>query len=266
MVRNVIIGLVLLIICTGLGVLGAVIYTGTQKTLYTSKVVVRVYDPTNVTSSTAGRVDPARLVPLEVSYAQSRQVSDLAEAALKANNTTYDHVTWTGAADQDAISVTCFAAHPAATVTCAEEFASDYIRIRRGDVSTPLVATAKSTDGQIDKLRKDASVVQSSIAGADPTRAADAIRAALAQQAAILDQITTLTQQANLTRQQAASLAANFDIVQHAAVPTSKVSPTGSRNLTLGLLAGLALGVALLLVWQQIGSVLRAQHTASGTN
>lgn len=259
-VRTAVLGIVLFVVCVGLGVGGAIVYTGTQPTLYASKSVVQVYSPASLTTQNATKVDPTRLVSIEVTYAQSQDVSDAADKALGADGVTFDHVDWAALKDQDAISVTCFAGRAGDAVRCADGYAAAYIANRTANVPQSLNAAADALQSKIDTTQAQADALGRLVAITDPRTQPAKSKEYAAKQAALLSRITQFTQTVNQDRAQAKALAAAYKVVQPAPTPTGKASPTPSRNLTIGLIGGAVLGIALLLVWQQLATLSRARR------
>lgn len=259
-VRKVLLSALLFLVCVGIGVGAAVVYTRMQPSLYSSKSVVRVFDPASLPSPNPTKVDPTRLVSLEVTYAQSQDVSSVADQAIGAAGARFDHVDWAALKDQDAIAVTCFAARPGDAVRCAGEYATAYIANRTASVPQSLNAAADLVQAKIDTTQAQADALGRLVAGTDPRTQPAKSKEYAAKQAALQSRITQLTQVVNQDRAQAQALAASFKVVQPAPFPTSKASPTPSRNYTIGLLGGAVLGLALLLVWQQIATLRGARH------
>ena len=231
----------IVIVALAVGLAGSWAYTVHVPRLYASTAVVRVYNPYRVSGSQFGQVDPTAIVALELNYATSSTVTRAARSQLDQSRVGYDHISWRPLTSQDSLSLTCYAGVASNSVDCAQSFAQQYVDSRR-------TAAVSALNAQVDDIQREVTHLDRLVAGLPGGGAAAApSKADVAQQTAYLARISSLTDDAQNLKMQAATLAQNYEVAKPPTFPHSIATPAVRRDLAIGGLAGLLVGVGLVL-------------------
>jgi uncharacterized protein involved in exopolysaccharide biosynthesis len=242
------IGLGLVVVFGILGFAAALVYDQVSPHLYASDAVIRVYNPYRLSGSQFGQVDPITITSLELQYAKSKVMEDAAKDALE--DVDYTEVDWTAQPAAATLTVKCFTEHAQDSTKCAKTFADVYTQRRSDEIAAPLEKQIDELGQKIDQLTQKVKVLQAKIkAQPGPEgKPTDANRGRLSQQTALLEQISDLSQAQQTAHNQAATVAQNYEVVSEPTIPSELAKPTTARNLAIGTVAGLLLGLLLVLV------------------
>jgi capsular exopolysaccharide synthesis family protein len=185
----------------------------------------------------------------EQALAASPAVQVLAEqAATQAGVTSPDDgsVSTDVPLDTPILDISYAAADPQQAADWAHAYAQGYIQYRENQAAAAYAAAKKGIDDQITVKQADLATEQAQLATA-PKSQITAINQSIAQSEALIKTLTA--QEANLPFPVTTTAA---ESIAPAAVPSAPYAPNWFRNLALALLAGLALGFAVVFIRERL--------------
>lgn len=258
-----VVGFLIVAVLAGLGFAAGQQLSSDTAALYSSKAVVRVYNPYRLSGSQFGQVDPVTIVNLERQYAGSKALERAVETRLTRRGVFYDHVVWTSQADAATVTVQCFAAEAVASSTCAQQYADTYVTTRATAISRPLNKQAANLGATLARLDKGVTSLQDRVSADGTQSGSDKNRGLLAQQNTLLGQVEQLTITRQQVQAQADILSGNYQVVTAARTPTTLTTPNTLRNEAVGVGVGFLLGLALYLALSSAG--VRRSRPGTGT-
>lgn len=242
----------------------AYVHATSQKDMYESTALVRVFDP-NATGIDAApgaggaRVDPTREVQIQVLYAQSAQITDDMKKRMGVDASRVTTTSVSGSTDNDTISLSVQSPKKTVARRAAQLYAEIYVQQRRA-------AIAQRYALQVDKLRSQSMDLQSQIGVLDRQIAAlqpanrivdafgrpvvvpqsDVVQNLDSQRSAMVNKYTDLVTQASAGEVAATNAQSGVTIVQTASDPTDPVSPLPKRDAAIGAAVGFLLGLGLV--------------------
>jgi capsular exopolysaccharide synthesis family protein len=183
------------------------------------------------TSSFTPSTDPQRQADTDVKLASQREVAQRAAAVLHLPvDTVANAVSVAPNGQSDLVDINVTDPSPAQAARIANAFADEYIVYSRDADRQQVVGAQTLVQHELDALP---ATDRAGVAGA---------------------QLRKQVQQLNLL---AAVQTGNAVVAHHAQVPTSPSSPHPKRNAVLGLIVGIALGLALVFLAEQFGRRIR---------
>ncbi|MDQ3983051.1 MAG: polysaccharide biosynthesis tyrosine autokinase [Actinomycetota bacterium] len=136
----------------------------------------------------------------------------------------------------------------------SQTYAEAYLDFRRKEVVNDLVASSEAVQQQIDRLNNQLQGLDEKIAAAGETPRATTLQT---RASAVIGQIAILRQQlSDLTPPERLRVG---QIVEPADVPSAPASPNHLTNGVLGLIGGLALGIAAVFLRERLDDRLRGR-------
>ena len=203
------------------------------------------FDVVSTTSATQNAPLAERLLANEQRFAESADVNTAASAALGHPVEVGTDVTVTADANSDVLTFRAENADAEQAAVVADMYAAAYITELRERTVDDFAATADIVQDRIDDLGRQLA----SLTADDPARAA-------------LEQQRLTYQQAlqELSLGGALSGGVSATVLAPAEVPTSPSQPQVIRNLVLGAVVGLILGVGLALLRETLDTRLRSRQ------
>jgi len=152
------------------------------------------------------------------------------------------------------VHLTASSQDPATAAKVANTYAQAYIDVRRTQALDDLGAAGQQVQGKISDLEKQIDAIPVS---GNPPRAADP--ALEDQREGLINQQSVYRQNLDQLQLQAGLNSGGAQLVTPATTPTSPVSPKPARNVLVGLLGGLILGVALAFLFEQLDDSVKTK-------
>jgi tyrosine-protein kinase len=226
---------VLLLVCVLLVPAAALVYSLLQTPEYTSSASVLFTDDLS-------EADPERVAATNLALGSLEQIAAKTASALPAAGYTAaeisDKVEANPAGMSDLIKISATDPDPELAAQIANEFADQFVAFRRSANRARILEAQALVEAQIDQLTPEERDSPEGIALAE-RKSELAVRAA--------------------------AETGDAQVVQPATVPDSPSSPKTSRNVALGLLLGLALGIGLTLLRDQLDRRLKEPEEVEET-
>ncbi len=253
----------ILVLMVLLGGGGAYFWATRQTTIYEATSLVRAVDLTTASGSSNAKVDAQRAVDIQVLYAKSQTVVDEFDQRMGADKGRIKSTDVSAASNADALSIVVQATSATAAQDGATNYAAAYIDRERA-------ALATSFNGQATALRARAADVQKQLAALDTQitqlQKTDGAKVEENGGRAVVipptERLQNLSVERNTLSQKYADLLdqadqavadgstqqASVDFVQKPTRPSTPVSPTKNLDAGVGALAGLLVGIGLVIL------------------
>ncbi|MGH3715810.1 MAG: Wzz/FepE/Etk N-terminal domain-containing protein [Micromonosporaceae bacterium] len=239
----------LLLVCTLLGLVGAVGVTAVQTKVYEASTSVLVL-PTGVPSAelAGGRTKATINLDTEAQLVRAGSTAALAKQLLKSPESPADlrkAVSVTVPANTAVLDITYAAGTPGAARAGSHAFAAAYLRTREEGTRAELDRQVKALTAQLAGVQKQLQAVIAKQEATAGTQTDDGYLSA--QQQNLSAQLNALTTRLNEVKTTPVSAGR---IISEAQSPSAPSRPVPLLNLTAGLMVGLMLGVGAVLTRQ----------------
>ena len=243
----------MIILVTGL-VVGASLFLSYRQTpIYESQAKVLVKSVPLRGSAFA----PLPNLETERELLSSESVADLVDAKLGAVGEVDDGLgtlTVSVAVETEILIIKFSHPDPVQAQLMAQSYAESYVKFRRDEVVDDLLASSNAVQQQINGLNRELQDLDEKIAEAGESPRATTLQT---RASAVIGQIAVLQQQlSELTPPERLRVG---QVVEAADVPSAPSSPNHVTNGVLGLMAGLALGVAAVFLRERLDDRLRGR-------
>lgn len=253
--------IVILLIVLAAG--GTYAWAKQQHRVFQATALVRAFDPASASGSSGTKIDPTREVDIQVLFAKSQVVVSDFHQRMGSNLSHISGQSITAVTNADALSIAVKGNHPKYAQSGALAYAEAYIAQQRK-------ALADSASTQAAALRSRASSVQSQLNALDaeitklqPTDGSkvstqggkaivipetERLRNLSLQRNDLAQKYADLVDQADQAQAQSTTQQADVDFVQQPTLPTSPVSPRTKMDVLIAAIAGLFLGLIVIVV------------------
>ncbi|MPY94750.1 MAG: polysaccharide biosynthesis tyrosine autokinase [Acidimicrobiia bacterium] len=267
--RKLIILLVTVLACAtafGASLAQTPVYEATAEVLLQQRPSERIFAP-----DARGGARASDGVRTEIEVMRSRSVLDAVTQALGVE----PDVSITARGETEVVAITAESSDPAEAARIANTYAQTYIDTRRQQLVDDLLSAAEqvqsridNVDAQLQALTDEVAALDAAIAAGGPDEQVELLRSQrdrLAEEVAnrrlpLLSQRTAYSQQLD-ELQLASSITENGGgrVVSTAETPGAPVRPKTSRNLLLGAVVGLMLGIGLAFLREHLDDTIKSK-------
>lgn len=268
--RKLIVALVTALVCAaafGASLAQTPIYQATAEVLLQQRPSERIFAP-----DALGGARVSDGVRTDIEVMRSRSVVDAATEQLGVEPV----VSISARGETEVVAVTAESPEPAEAARVANTYAQTYIDIRRQQLVDDLLGAAGQVqarldgiDAQLEALNGELAALDGVIAAGGPEEQLELLRAQralLAEEVAnrrlpLLSQRTAYSQQLDeLQLASSITQGGGARVVTAAEVPESPVRPTTSRNLVLGAVVGLLLGIGAAFLREHFDDTVKSKE------
>jgi len=217
--------------------------------------------------SNDGGNTPAGAMATEVAIAHSVPVATRVQKALNLNEPVEQFLKRYNAVARtdDVLVFEATAPSSEEAVAMADTLANEFLIYRREQDTQQVDVLRQSLSGRITQLQSDIADLDKQIAAAGSTTPANGATSATASRLlesrqTLVSELGTLQGQISTAELQATISGEGSKVVEPASPPPGPVQPNVRFNLLLGILGGLAVGVAIVVVRELASSKLRNRH------
>jgi polysaccharide biosynthesis transport protein len=227
-------------------------YQGTASLLLAPRSSEALFDTTN---QNAGQT-PAAATATQIELIQSGPVAQEVQKRIGvAPSISVSQVGQTQVVHLNARST-----NPKTAALVANTYAKAYIDVRRTQALDDLGDAGQQVQGKINDLQRQLDTIP--ISGNPPHAADPALED---QRQALINQQSVYRQRLDQIQLEAGLNGGGAQLVTPAATPTTPVSPRPTRNVAVGLLAGLVIGVALAFLFEQLDDSIKTKDDVDRT-
>ncbi len=183
--------------------------------------------------------DPARVVPTEIRVLESQEVQAAAREKL---GFAPPAVTASAVAQTDVIEVAAKSGRPETALKIAQAYANAYIELRRKQSVDNLLAAGQQVQAKVADLQNQIDAANG------------------AQKDALIQAQALFKQRLDQLQVDAALKTGGAEVVSPITGATSRVNPSRVRTVAVGLVVGLAIGVAIIFLLEQYDESLKEKE------
>ena len=245
--------------CIAVFGVGAYLYSSHQPKRYAAVAEVRITDPNAdaVFNGVQVKTDPAREVDTQILVVESSEIRTCADQTLGLRAPELETLSVSGHGQTDILLIRAESRNPEVARDGANAVADCYVSSKKAALVSEFQARAVELRKKASDLNDQMTAIDQQLAGKIAPADADRLRS---EKSGLLSQKQELDRSADEAEIEASVRSGSVELVDHAELPTTPVSPKPLRDAALAAALGLLVGLGLVFLLERLDDKVKVDR------